>query len=94
MISLRAGRTAFGVAFVVLLFDGVAAVWLGQITGHAGLVIAGVVLMGVAACVGLLYRQWLKALAAVIAARRDLQEELGALRRAAEDARAGGSRPS
>lgn len=89
-MSLKAGRVAFAVAFVVLLLDGVAATWLGQITAHRALLVAGVVLIGTAASVALLYHRWLTALAEVEAARRDLMQELGALRRAVEDSRAGG----
>ncbi len=90
MISTRAGRIAFGIAFVVLLLDGVAGAWLGQVTGHPGLLVAGVVLIGAALSVGLLYRRWLAALHEVEAARQDLARELGALRRAVEQSRAGG----
>lgn len=90
-MSHKAGRIAFAVAFVVLLLDGVAAAWLGQITGHRMLLVAGIVLMGAAASVALLYQRWLSALAEVETARRDLLLELGALKRAVEESRAGGT---
>lgn len=91
----RGGRRAFtivfGIAFVVLLLDGLAAAWLGQLTGRPALQVAGFVLMGAALAVGLLYQRWRRALDEIAAARRDLQAEIGALRRAVEDARAGGA---
>ena len=90
MIGTRAGRIGFWIAFAVLLLDGGAAIWLGQVTGHRSLLVVGVVLVGAALAVGLLYQRWLSALAEVEAARRDLARELGALRRALDDARAGG----
>ena len=90
MISNRAGRAAFGVAFVVLLLDGIAAVWLGQLTAHRALFVVGIVLMGAALSVSLLYQRWLRALEDVERARRELMAELGALKRAAAEARAGG----
>jgi uncharacterized membrane protein len=88
----RKWTVAFGIAFTILLLDGVAAVWLGQVTGRRALLIAGLVLMTAALGVGVLYQRWRRALEEIEAARRDLQQEIGALRRAVEDARAGGSR--
>jgi UPF0716 family protein affecting phage T7 exclusion len=82
------GRTVFLVAFVVLLLDGAAAVWLGQVSGRGVLVGVGVVLVAAALGLALLYRRWVAALDAVDAARRDLHREVDALRRAAADARA------
>ncbi len=90
MITTRAGRIAFGVAFVVLLLDGVAAAWLGQVTGPRALLVLGLVLMGAALSVALLYQRWVAALREVDAARKDLARELGALRRAVQESRAGG----
>jgi hypothetical protein len=89
VIGFRAGRAAFVVAFIVLLLDGVGAVWLGQLTGHRSLLVVGIVLLGAALSVGLLYQRWIAALEEVEAARRDLMRELGALRRAVEESRAG-----
>ncbi len=90
MISRRHGRVAFWIAFVVLLLDGVGAAWLGQLTGHRSVLIVGVVLIGAALSVGLLYQRWLAALAEVDAARQDLARELSDLRRVLDDARASG----
>lgn len=88
----RKWTAAFGVAFVVLLLDGVAAVWLGQITGRRSLLVLGLVLMAAALGVGALYQRWRRALEELEAARDDLKREIGALRRAVEDSRAGGAR--
>jgi UPF0716 family protein affecting phage T7 exclusion len=88
----RKWTTAFTVAFVVLLLDGVAAIWLGQVTGRGSLLVLGLVLMAAALGVGALYQRWRRALVEIEAARDDLQREIGALRRAVEDARAGGAR--
>lgn len=82
----------FGVAFVLLLVDGVAAVWLGQITGRRSLLVVGLLLIAASLAVALMYGRWRRALEEIEAARRDLVEEIGALRRAVEDARAGGPR--
>lgn len=87
----RKWTVAFGVAFVVLLLDGVAAIWLGQITGRRSLLVLGLVLMAAALGVAALYRRWRRALEEIQAARDDLKREIGALRRAVEDARAGGA---
>lgn len=84
--------TAFVVAFVVLLLDGVAAIWLGQVTGRRSLLVMGLVLMAAALGVGALHQRWRRALIEIEAARDDLKREIGALRRAVEDSRAGGAR--
>lgn len=90
MIARGAGRVVFWVAVVVLLGDGVAAAWLGQLTGHRALLVVGVVLLGAALAVALVYNRWLAALAEVDAARKDLARELRDLRRALDEARASG----
>lgn len=92
MKSRRAFQVMFGIAFVVLLLDGLAAAWLGQITGRPALLVVGLVLMGASLAVGLLYQRWRRALDEIETARRELMVEIGALRRAVEDARAGGAR--
>jgi hypothetical protein len=92
MKRVKAWRATFGVAFVVLLLDGMAAVWLGQVTGRRALLAAGLVLMAAALGVGLMYQRWRKAIDDIETARKDLIDELGALRRAVEDSRAGGFR--
>jgi hypothetical protein len=88
----RKWTAAFVFAFAVLLLDGIAAVWLGQVTGRRALLAAGLVLMAAALGVGVMYQRWRRALEEIDAARRELKQEIGALRRAVEDARAGGSR--
>ena len=90
MITRRAGRFGFGIAFAVLLADGTAAAWLGQVTGRRALLVAGIVLLGAALAVGLLYQRWLAALAEVDAARKDLAREIGEIRRVLHESRAGG----
>jgi hypothetical protein len=89
MITARSGRFVFGVGFVILLLDGAAAIWLGQIAGRGALVVVGLVLVLAAAVFALIYRRWLQALADIAEARRELQAEIGALRGALGDARAG-----
>ena len=88
----RKWTVAFAIAFTVLLLDGVAAAWLGQVTGRRALLVVGLVLMAASLAVGLLYQRWRRALEEIESARRDLMQEIGALRRAVEEARAGGRR--
>jgi hypothetical protein len=78
----------FGIAFVVLLLDGAAAVWLGQLSGRGVFVVSGLLLVAAAALVALLYRRWQAALDDIDAARRDLKAEIGALREAVHRASA------
>jgi hypothetical protein len=87
------GRIAFVVAFVVLLVDGAASIWLGQVSGRGGLVGFGLLLVAAAAALSLVYRRWKAALDEVDAARRALRVEVEALRQAVHHARAGGGRP-
>lgn len=89
MTARARGRAIFGIAFAVLLADGAAAIWLGQISGRALLVLVGLLLVVGALALGLVYRRWRAALAEVDAARRALRDEVDALRRAVLDARAG-----
>jgi hypothetical protein len=88
-MSLRSGRFVFGVGFVILLVDGAAAIWLGQITGRGALVVVGLVLVLAAVALTVIYRRWHGALLEIEAARRDLHAEIGALKSALADARAG-----
>ncbi|MEK6767359.1 MAG: hypothetical protein AABY85_00065 [Gemmatimonadota bacterium] len=92
MTSWRSSGLVFGVAFAILLLDGAAAIWLGQIAGRGLLVAVGVALVLAAAGLGLVLRRWRAALLEIDVARRDLQSEIGALRSALDDARAGGRR--
>lgn len=87
------GRLVFGIAFAVLLLDGAAAIWLGQLTGRGLPVILGLALIAAAAGIGVLYRRWRAALDEIDAARRELQREIGALRDAVDEARADRYRP-
>ncbi len=77
------GRAVFLVGFVVLLLDGAAAIWLGQVSGRGVLVGIGVVLVAAALGLALLYRRWLVALEEVARAQREAHREVEALRRAA-----------
>jgi len=85
----RRGRTVFVVAFVVLLLDGAAATWLGQVSGRGVLVGVGLVLLAAAFGLALLHRSWQRALDRVGEAQRAMHREIDALRRAASDARSG-----
>ena len=89
-MTLRArGRTTLVVAFVVLLADGAAAIWLGQVSGRGVLVGVGVVLVAAALGLAVLHRRWQVALDEVDAAQRAMRREVEALRRAVADARDG-----
>jgi membrane protein implicated in regulation of membrane protease activity len=76
------GRVLSVVAFVALVADGAAAIWLGQVAGRWPLVVLGVVLLVAAVAVVLLYRRWQMALDELEAARRALRSEVDAMRRA------------
>jgi len=81
----RPGRVLYGIAFVVLLGDGVAAIWLGQVSGRTALVILGACLVLGSLGLGFVYRRWQAALDEVDLARRALREEVEALRRVVHD---------
>jgi len=85
------GRIVFAVGFVVLLVDGAALIWLGQLSANATMVGVGVALTIAAALLVVAYRRWLKALEDVDALRRDLRREVDRLRAAVDAAR--GDRP-
>ena len=92
--TARAARTAgavFGVGFAVLLLDGAGAIFLGQVSGRGALVGVGLLLVAAAVALVFAYRSWMAALEAVDVARRELQQEIGRLRGAVRDARAGGN---
>jgi hypothetical protein len=90
MSSRRASRFVFGLGFVVLLFDGTAAAWLGQVSGRPLLVVVGLALIILAVGVAAAYRRWLRVLEAVETARAELREEIRQLRAAAAAARGAG----
>jgi len=92
-MSRRPGRVIYGIAFVVLLVDGVAAIWLGQVGGRGALVGLGVCLVLGALGLGVVYRRWQAALEEVDRARRALREEVEKLRRAVHDAPPGAGLP-
>ncbi len=79
----------FIVGFVVLLIDGAAAVWLGQLTGRRLLIFVGLGLLAAALGLVVAWRRWQEALDAVDAARADLKQEIARLRAAAAEARSG-----
>jgi hypothetical protein len=87
-MSLRTGRFVSAAGFIVLLADGTAAIWLGQVSGHPLLIVVGLALIAVAAGLALVYRRWRAALDDVAAARDALRSEIGALRGALDAARA------
>jgi hypothetical protein len=84
-MSRRPGRVLYGIAFVVLLADGVAAIWLGQVGGHVALIVLGACLVLGSLGLGVLYKRWQAALEEVDRARRALRDEVEALRRAVHD---------
>jgi hypothetical protein len=85
----RPGKVLYGIAFVVLLADGVAAIWIGQVGGRVALVVLGACLVLGSLGLGVLYRRWQAALDEVDRARRALRDEVEALRRAVHDVRGG-----
>jgi len=82
------GRLVFGLGFTVLLVDGAAAIWLGQISGRAALIVVGGLLLVAAIFLTAMWRRWMAALEAVDELRRDLKQEIARLREAADEARA------
>lgn len=86
-MSRRTGRWVFAVAFVVLLLDGAASVFLGQLLGRGLFVVVGLIIIAAAALVAILYRRWQGALDDIDVARRDLKAEIGLLRKAVDRAR-------
>jgi len=86
----RTARWIFGIGFTILLLDGAAAIWLGQLTGRRWTVALGVLLVLIAAALPAVFRRWMRALDAVDAARREVKAELGRLRQAAAAARGDG----
>jgi hypothetical protein len=89
----RTGRIVFALGFVVLLFDGAAAIWLGQVSGRRLLVVVGLALVAAALLLALIYRRWLAALEEIARARDALKAEVGALKEALDAARAGRKPP-
>ena len=71
--------TLFAVGF--LAFDGAALTALGIWTGQTSLVVVGVVLFLSSGLVLLLWRQYLRRLEEIAAARRELRDETEELRR-------------
>ena len=61
------------VGFAAFLLDGAAAIWLGQVSGRRGLVVAGLLLLAAAVGVVVAYRRWTRLLAEVDAGRRELK---------------------
>jgi hypothetical protein len=79
-------RVIFTIAFAVLLLDGAAAVWLGQLWGRRAVVVAGVLLLGAAIGVALWHRRWMRDLDAIELAKRELRHSIEALRSVVADA--------
>ena len=84
----RRGRVVYTAGFAVLLVDGAAAVWLGQVTGRVALMVVGLLLIAAAMGLALVYRRWMAALAEIAVARDALKAEVGALKGALDAARA------
>jgi membrane protein implicated in regulation of membrane protease activity len=79
----------FLIGFVVLLADGGALIWLGQLSGNVPMVSVGVALTLASALLVLWYRRWTRTLADVDDLRRDLRREVDRLRDAVAAARDG-----
>lgn len=94
MTGQRGARVIFAIGFVVLLADGAAAIWLGQVSGRGLLVAVGIGLVVAALALIAVYRRWMAALDAVREARTELKVEVGRLRAAAAAAAARGGRSS
>ena len=80
-------RLIFAIAFVVLLLDGAAAIWLGQLWGRRLVVAAGVMLLGCAVGVVLWHRRWMRDMDAIETAKRELRHSIDELRSVVADAR-------
>lgn len=89
MTGRGTGRLVFGVGFALLLADGAALIWLGQLSGNRPMVVIGCVLTLAAALLVVAYRRWLRALDDVDLLRRDLRREVDRLRDAVAAARDG-----
>ena len=87
-MSPRTSRVVAAAGFIVLLADGTAAIWLGQVSGRTLLIVVGLALIAAAAALAIVYRRWRAALDDVAAAREALRAEIGALRGALDAARA------
>ena len=91
MTSRRSWRLVLGVGFVILLADGAAAIWLGQVSGRRALIVVGLLLLVAAIVLVIAYRRWMADLEEVDALRRDVHREIARLREAAGEA--AGRRP-
>ena len=89
MNKRQASRVVYSLGFVVLLVDGAAAIWLGQLSGRRLVIVVGVALLLAAAGLVVAYRRWMEMLDEVEAMRRELKDEIGRLRDAAAAARTG-----
>ena len=77
----------FAAGFMLLLVDGAALVWLGQLLGRPMLIVVGVVFLGAAAGVVVAYRRWVQLLDEVEAERRGVKDAIRGLRDALSEAR-------
>jgi len=70
----------FAAGFLLLLLDGAALVWLGQLLGRPVLIVVGVVLLLASAGVVIAWRRWVDLLAALESERRAVKEAIAGLR--------------
>ena len=77
----------FAAGFLLLLLDGAALVWLGQLLGRPLLIAVGVVLVLAAAGVVIAWRRWTQLLDEVEAERRGVKDAIRGLRDALSEAR-------
>ena len=77
----------FAAGFLLLLVDGAALVWLGQLLGRPILIIVGVVLLLASAGIVIAWRRWIQLLEDVEAERRGVKDAIKGLRDALSEAR-------
>jgi hypothetical protein len=80
-------RLIFAIAFTVLLLDGAAAIWLGQLWGRRIVVAVGLLLLAAAVAVVLWHRRWMRDMDAIELAKRELRHSIDELRNVVADAR-------
>lgn len=78
----------FVVGFVVLLADGAAAIWLGQLWGRTPVVLAGLLLLAAAIGTAFWHRRWRSDLASIEQAQRERRDSIDELRSVLENPRA------
>ncbi len=86
MRRARLMSAVFVIAFVLLLLDGAALIWLGQLWGRLLVVVAGVLFLVASVAVAFWHRTWMKDLEAIEIAKRERRQSIDDLRSVLEDA--------